>query len=243
MDHSLRSISYIADIGNLVVLMAKRRTITSNGSEDSSSSIVMNQAKRQVKMICHVFESEEAQVVAQSIGQAFQVAYMEYLKANGIEDMSIMKDLDYQEVLNQQEIMGNELLMFAKKECQKEVIIPKQKNEILGLVIVESGWGSMLPTVVVANIMPSGPAARCGNLNIGDQIISVNGISLVGLQLAACQNQIKNTKHLTLVRLVVVPCPPVVEVLIKRPDTKYQLGFSVQDGIVNILFYFIYFIK
>lgn len=224
MDHSLRSISYIADIGNLVVLMAKRRTIT---APDEHS------VKKPVKMICHVFESDEAQIVAQSIGQAFQVAYMEYLKANGIEDMSIMKDLDYQEVLNQQEIMGNELLMFAKKECQKEVIVPKLKNEIMGLVIVESGWGSMLPTVVVANMQPSGPAARCGNLNIGDQIISVNGISMVGLPLAACQNQIKSTKHLTLVRLVVVPCPPVVEVLIKRPDTKYQLGFSVQDGIVS----------
>lgn len=186
MDHSLRSISYIADIGNLVVLMAKRRTITNNSNNATDDS-----NKRQVKMICHVFESEEAQVVAQSIGQAFQVAYMEYLKANGIEDMSIMKDLDYQEVLNQQEIMGDELLMFARKECQKEVIIPKAKNEPLGIVIVESGWGSMLPTVVVANMMPTGPAARCGNLNIGDQIISVNGISMVGLQLAACQNQIK----------------------------------------------------
>ena len=245
MDHSLRSISYIADIGNLVVLMAKRRAIANSTSNDENASDAspMSQAslaKRQVKMICHVFESDEAQVVAQSIGQAFQVAYMEYLKANGIEDMSIMKDLDYQEVLNQQEIMGNELLMFAKKECQKEVIVPKQKNEIMGLVIVESGWGSMLPTVVVANMMPNGPAARCGALNIGDQIISVNGISLVGLSLAACQTQIKNVRHLTLVRLVVVPCPPVVEVLIKRPDIKYQLGFSVQDGIVNEIF-FIYF--
>ncbi len=44
----------------------------------------------------------------------------------------------------------------------------------------------------------------------------------------------KTMKHLTIVRLVVVPCPPVVEVLIKRPDTKYQLGFSVQDGIVSV---------
>jgi hypothetical protein len=244
MDHSLRSISYIADIGNLVVLMAKRRAVvtedsTNDASHTTSSSSLSSAAAaakhRQVKMICHVFESEEAQVVAQSIGQAFQVAYMEYLKANGIEDMSIMKDLDYQEVLNQQEIMGNELLMFAKKECQKEVIVPKAKNEIMGVVIVESGWGSMLPTVVVANMMPNGPAARCGSLNIGDQIISVNGISLVGLNLAACQTQIKSTKHMTLVRLVVVPCPPVVEVLIKRPDTKYQLGFSVQDGIVSDL--------
>lgn len=229
MDHSLRSISYIADIGNLVVLMAKRHPPPPSDSSSSSTP--------PSKILCHVFESSEAQLVAQSIGQAFQVAYMEYLRANGIDDLTIMKDLDYQEVLNQQEIMGNELAMFAKKECQKEVLVPKQKNEPLGVVIVESGWGSMLPTVVVANMAPTGPAARCGLLNIGDQIISCNGISMVGLPLSTCQNQIKNTRHLTLVRLVVVPCPPVVEVLIKRPDTKYQLGFSVQDGIVWALFW------
>lgn len=188
MDHSLRSISYIADIGNLVVLMAKRRPPTSNPSSSSSSS---SDGHPPSKILCHVFESPEAQLVAQSIGQAFQVAYMEYLRANGIDDLTIMKDLDYQEVLNQQEIMGNELAMFAKKECQKEVLVPKQKNEPLGVVIVESGWGSMLPTVVVANMAPTGPAARCGLLNIGDQIISCNGISMVGLPLTACQNQIK----------------------------------------------------
>jgi len=41
-----------------------------------------------------------------------------------------------------------------------QVILPKAKNEPLGIVIVESGWGSMLPTVVIANMMPGGPAAR-----------------------------------------------------------------------------------
>ena len=38
------------------------------------------------------------------------------------------------------------------------------------MVIVESGWGSMLPTIVLANLCPTGPAARCGQLNIGDQV-------------------------------------------------------------------------
>lgn len=37
-----------------------------------------------------------------------------------------------------------------------------------------------------------------------------------------------------LVRLLVVSCTPVVEVLVKRPDIKYQLGFSVQNGVVSI---------
>ncbi|CAL1269554.1 unnamed protein product [Larinioides sclopetarius] len=226
MDHALRAISYIADIGDLVVLMARRRVM--NSPDDPSEPKI----KRTPKMICHVFESEEAQFIAQSIGQAFQVAYMEFLKANGIEDSSFVKEMDYQEVLNSQEIFGNELEMFAKKEKQKEVVVPKQKGEILGMVIVESGWGSMLPTVVIANMAQSGPAARCGQLNIGDQIIAINGISLVGLPLSTCQNYIKNTKTQTVVKLTVVPCAPVVEVKIKRPDTKYQLGFSVQNGVI-----------
>jgi len=30
-----------------------------------------------------------------------------------------------------------------------------------------------------------------------------------------------------------VSTPPVVEVRIKRPETRYQLGFSVQNGVVS----------
>lgn len=45
---------------------------------------------------------------------------------------------------------------------------------------------------------------------------------------------LQNTKYNTAVKLTVVPCPPVVEVKIRRPDTKYQLGFSVQNGVVSI---------
>ncbi|EDW29749.1 GL14982 [Drosophila persimilis] len=225
MDHALRTISYIADIGDLVVLMARRRFVP----QDIDDAPKPN---RTPKMICHVFESDEAQFIAQSIGQAFQVAYMEFLKANGIEDHRFVKEMDYQEVLNSQEIFGDELEIFAKKELQKEVVVPKAKGEILGVVIVESGWGSMLPTVVIANLMSSGAAARCGQLNIGDQLIAINGLSLVGLPLSTCQTYIKNTKNQTVVKFTVVPCAPVVEVKIKRPETKYQLGFSVQNGVI-----------
>ena len=69
--------------------------------------------------------------------------------------------------------------------------MPKLKNEPLGVVIVESGWGSMVPTVVLANMSPTGAAARCGQLNIGDQIMSINGVSLVGLPLSSCQTYSK----------------------------------------------------
>lgn len=44
----------------------------------------------------------------------------------------------------------------------------------------------------------------------------------------------QNTKNKTAVKLTAVSCAPVVEVKIKRPDTKYQLGFSVQNGVVSL---------
>jgi len=88
-----------------------------------------------------------------------------------------------------------------------QIIIPKLKNEPLGVVIVESGWGSMVPTIVLASMAPGGAAARCSQLNVGDQIMSVNGISLVGLPLSTCQNYIKVLSHsrwlfVTLLRVI-----------------------------------------
>lgn len=56
MDHALRAISYIADIGDLVVLMARRRVM--NSPDDPSEPKI----KRTPKMICHVFESEEVSI-------------------------------------------------------------------------------------------------------------------------------------------------------------------------------------
>lgn len=82
-------------------------------------------------------------------------------------------------------------LLFDALFLMIQVYIEKQKGEILGVVIVESGWGSILPTVIIANMMHGGPAEKSGKLNIGDQIMSINGTSLVGLPLSTCQSIIK----------------------------------------------------
>lgn len=93
-------------------------------------------------MVCFhwKFFFQQAQFIAQSIGQAFQVAYLEFLKANGIEDHSFVKEMDYQEVLNSQEIFGDELQMFAKKELQKEVwfLSPTAKSRFFMCDIITS---------------------------------------------------------------------------------------------------------
>nr|XP_015198570.1 PREDICTED: amyloid beta A4 precursor protein-binding family A member 2 [Lepisosteus oculatus] len=198
MDNALRTISYIADIGNIVVLMARRRMPRTASQDCIETTPGAQEGKKQYKMICHVFESEDR-------------------TAESHLSHSCSCDREQQ-----------------NPTCPPvlQLQLEKQKGEILGVVIVESGWGSILPTVILANMMNGGPAARSGKLSIGDQIMSINGTSLVGLPLATCQGIIKGLKNQTQVKLNIVSCPPVTTVLIKRPDLKYQLGFSVQNGII-----------
>uniref|UniRef100_A0A3Q2NN18 Uncharacterized protein n=1 Tax=Fundulus heteroclitus TaxID=8078 RepID=A0A3Q2NN18_FUNHE len=229
IDYSLRTISYIADIGNILVLMARRRLPHCDSQENVEVSDPSQDSKHQHKMICHVFECENARMIAQSIGQAFGVAYQEFLRANGInpEDLNQM---EYSNLMSTQEMYNEDFVHFSKSENCKDVFIEKAKGEILGVVIVESGWGSILPTVIIANMMHAGPAERSGRVNIGDQITSINGTSLVGLPLSTCQT-VKQCRRLSTV-LNIIRCPPVTTVLIRRPDIRYQLGFSVQNGII-----------
>uniref|UniRef100_A0AAY4B4L1 Amyloid-beta A4 precursor protein-binding family A member 3 n=1 Tax=Denticeps clupeoides TaxID=299321 RepID=A0AAY4B4L1_9TELE len=231
MDNALRTISYIADIGSVVVLMARRRMSHSASLDCTESGNAAGEGRKQYRIICYVFESEDAQLIAQSIGQAFSMAYQEFLRANGINPKDLSQK-DYSDIIHTQEMYNDDLIHFSNSDNCKEVQVEKQKGEILGVVIVESGWGSILPTVILACMLNSGPAARSGKLNVGDQIMAVNDTSLVGLPLATCQGIIKGLKNLVQVKLSVVSCPPVTTVLIKRPDLQYQLGFSVQNGII-----------
>ena len=53
MDHALRTISYIADIGETLVIMARRGPVISTDSDGKIHS------KQQSKICCHVFQSNE----------------------------------------------------------------------------------------------------------------------------------------------------------------------------------------
>uniref|UniRef100_A0A3P9QI76 Amyloid beta protein binding family A member 2 n=1 Tax=Poecilia reticulata TaxID=8081 RepID=A0A3P9QI76_POERE len=205
MDNALRTISYIADIGNIVVLMARRRMPRTASQDCIETTPGAPEAKKQYKMICHVFESEDVifpRMPLPSYSNGFCWGFA----------------------------LRHDLVFFSLNTAN--LVLEKSKGEILGVVIVESGWGSILPTVILANMMNGGPAARSGKLSIGDQIMSINNTSLVGLPLATCQGIIKGLKNQVQVKMNIVSCPPVTTVLIKRPDLKYQLGFSVQNGII-----------
>lgn len=62
MDHSLQMISYIADIGSIVVLMARRKLAGRKGQDSdpaANSSSSSSGSQKKCCMICHVFSSED----------------------------------------------------------------------------------------------------------------------------------------------------------------------------------------
>ncbi|KAM4887383.1 amyloid-beta A4 precursor protein-binding family A member 3 [Thomomys bottae] len=221
MDHALQTISYIADIGPVLVLMVRRRLARRSGAQDQDC--------RLYKMICHVFHSEDAQLIAQAIGQAFAVAYSQFLKESGIDPSQVGTRPSQG---GPGHLHNGDLDHFSNSENCREVCIEKLRGEGLGVALVESGWGSLLPTAVIANLMHGGPAERSGALSIGDRLTAVNGASLVGLPLAACQAAVRELRPHTSVRLSIVHCPPVTTAIIRRPHSREQLGFCVEDGVI-----------
>ncbi|XP_053436102.1 amyloid-beta A4 precursor protein-binding family A member 3 [Nycticebus coucang] len=222
MDHALQTISYIADIGCVLVLMARRR---------AQRRIHQDSGRRLYRMICHVFHSEDAQLIAQAIGQAFTVAYSQFLRESGIDPTQV-GTYPSSRTAGPGHLHNGDLDHFCNSDNCREVCIEKQRGEGLGVALVESGWGSLLPTAVIANLLHGGPAERSGALSIGDRLTAINGTSLVGLPLATCQAAVREVKSQTSVTLSIVHCPPVTTAIIRRPHAHEQLGFCVEDGII-----------
>ncbi|XP_021492541.1 amyloid-beta A4 precursor protein-binding family A member 3 isoform X2 [Meriones unguiculatus] len=219
MDHALQTISYIADIGPVLVVMARRRLARKTRPQDG---------RRLYKMLCHVFHSEDAQLIAQAIGQAFGIAYSQFLQEHGIDPSQV----GTRPSAAASRPHNGDLDHFCNSQNCREVYIQKRPGEGLGVALVESGWGSLLPTAVIANLLHGGPAERCGALSIGDRVTAINGTSLVGLSLAACQAAVREVRRHSSVTLSIIHCPPVTTAVIHRPHVREQLGFCVEDGII-----------
>ena len=72
----------------------------------------------------------------------------------------------------------------------------KHKGDMMGLMVTESGYGSAIPSPVIAHVSKTGSAAKSGLLNIGDHILSINGVNLVGMPRKSCIEQIKVGKSI-----------------------------------------------
>lgn len=74
----------------------------------------------QMFLVCFVLSLCQAQLIAQSIGQAFSVAYQEFLRANGI-DPEDLSQREYSDLLNTQDMYNDDLIHFSKSENCRDV--------------------------------------------------------------------------------------------------------------------------
>ncbi|CAI8025250.1 Amyloid-beta A4 precursor protein-binding family A member 2, partial [Geodia barretti] len=142
------------------------------------------------RMTCHVLETNDARHVAMVIGQAFSVAYKEFLRATGISEEAL-EQAEYAHILNAQTAPQAELDLLRDRDKIRQLNFAKHKGDVLGLMVVESGYGSALPTPVIAHLSKTGSAARSGQLNVGDHIIAINGVNMVGMPVKVCIEQLK----------------------------------------------------
>ena len=146
--------SYIADIGDVLVLIAKRKE-----TEESRHHIpTSNSGKPQQRVVCHVLQSPEAEMMSSALGQAFQLAFQIFLQQNGIpappegEQNQELAEMYHDDLVHYSKVsygVRNVKYPQFQRENAKEVWIEKRRGEALGVALVESGWGSILPTVIL----------------------------------------------------------------------------------------------
>jgi len=84
------------------------------------------------------------------------------------------------------------------------VTIGKKRGEMLGIMIVAAGIGSIVPTAVIAHLAKTGPVYKSGQVNVGDYLLAVNGSSLVGLTIPQCIQQLKVATSTDLVHCIMM---------------------------------------
>ncbi|XP_012501771.1 PREDICTED: amyloid beta A4 precursor protein-binding family A member 3 isoform X2 [Propithecus coquereli] len=181
MDHALHTISYIADIGRVLVLMARRRLAQRPGPQDGG--------RRLYKMLCHVFHSEDAQLIAQAIGQAFAAAYSQFLRDSGI-DPSRVGACPGPGATGSGHLHNGDLDHFCNSDnCREEaklqtsvtlsiVHCPPVTTAIVRRPHAREQLGFCVEDGIICSLLRGGIAER-GGVRVGHRIIEINGQSVV----------------------------------------------------------------
>lgn len=221
MDHSIKFVSYIGDVGKFLVVMVRTPT-------------PKEATKATYRVTCHVFESPHSKQVTIAVKGAFNICYKEVIQTTGKDEETLLQ-CAYSEVLGSQKRADEDIADLLDSSKHKVIPIIKRPQEALGVSLIPSGPGSIIPTVIISSLRPSSPAYKTNQLNVGDQILEVNGRSLCGLIYDEILELLKSLLSDTKIELKVVPGSPVLLVELIRPDLKYPLGFSVKDGHITTL--------
>ncbi|XP_055227233.1 amyloid-beta A4 precursor protein-binding family A member 3 isoform X3 [Gorilla gorilla gorilla] len=178
MDHALHTISYTADIGCVLVLMARRRLARRPAPQDHG--------RRLYKMLCHVFYAEDAQLIAQAIGQAFTAAYSQFLRESGIDPSQVGAHPSP----GAGHLHNGDLDHFSNSDnCREEtksqtsvtlsiVHCPPVTTAIIHRPHAREQLGFCVEDGIICSLLRGGIAER-GGIRVGHRIIEINGQSVV----------------------------------------------------------------
>eukprot|EP00127_Corallochytrium_limacisporum_P004898 Clim_evm42s191 gene=Clim_evmTU42s191 len=118
----------------------------------------------------------------------------------------------------------------ASNENIRKITIDKLPKERIGFMVTESSSRAPLPTVFVSHVFPNGPAARNGELHVGDLLLEVNGASVVGLPFEATIDIIRKLSLGRFVTLTLLQIPASVTCRVQKTSDDDILGIDVLDG-------------
>lgn len=95
---------------------------------------------------------------------------------------------DFQETLSESLLEKLNNLSFTEERILSSVIIERDQKGSLGLQITEGSDGN----VYIQSVIPDGPAYKTGNVQHGDQVVAVDGESLLGIKYNQALNLLKN---------------------------------------------------
>lgn len=98
---------------------------------------------------------------------------------------------DFQETLSETFLEKLNKFSFAEERTLHVVSIQRNGNGSLGLQIMEGSDGK----VYIQSVIDGGPADIQGNIEIGDQIVAVNGRNLLSMRYADALELLKSSGH------------------------------------------------
>ncbi|XP_049820356.1 tyrosine-protein phosphatase non-receptor type 13 isoform X3 [Aethina tumida] len=114
-----------------------------------------------------------------------------YILDSSIKSSSQQYLPDFQESLSESLLYKLSNMSFAEERMMSTVVVERDPKGSLGIQITEGSDGN----VYIQSVILGGPAHLTGNILTGDQVIAVDGQTLIGIKYDDALNMLKNTGH------------------------------------------------
>lgn len=122
---------------------------------------------------------------------------------------------------------------FMNKKHWKKIQITKPGGEKLGMRLVKTGKRAVIPGFLVKEVTLDGPAHKTGQIKIGDQIMTINGASVIGMKMRELITLLDGvSKGVNVTIQIVEGGGNMQETLRLNPNTNNNVNINI-DSFIN----------